>query len=157
MDRSEWRRDAARNALGKLLPRLETQYKNALADDPVRWHQFKNRLNREWGRLFIYLHELYGWQYDFFYTLEQVLDMLIRYWIDRPETMHKLDEQREADPLWFLSEDMIGIVLYVDLFSDNLAGLRNHIPYFEKLGGDLSAPDALIFSSPRGKRRWLCG
>lgn len=134
MDRSEWHREAARNSLGRLLPRLEVNYKNAFADIPVRWNHFKNRLNREWERLFIYLHELYGWQYDFFYTLEQVLDMLIRSWLDRPETMHKLDEKREADPLWFFSEDMIGIVLYVDLFSDNLAGLRNHIPYLEKLG-----------------------
>ncbi|MGB9436813.1 MAG: alpha-amylase family glycosyl hydrolase [Desulfobacterales bacterium] len=134
MDRSEWHREAARNSLGRLFPRLEVNYKHALADSPVRWNHFKNRLNREWERLFIYLHELYGWQYDFFYTLEQVLDMLIRSWLDRPEAMHQIDEQREVDPLWFLSEDMIGIVLYVDLFSDNLAGLRNHIPYFEKLG-----------------------
>ena len=134
MDRSDWHREAARNSLGRLFPRLEVNYKHALADSPVRWNHFKNRLNREWERLFIYLHELYGWQYDFFYTLEQVLDMLIRSWLDRPEAMHQIDEQREVDPLWFLSEDMIGIVLYVDLFSDNLAGLRNHIPYFEKLG-----------------------
>ena len=134
MDRSEWHREAARNSLGRLFPRLEVNYKHALADSPVRWNHFKNRLSREWERLFIYLHELYGWQYDFFYTLEQVLDMLIRSWLDRPEAMHQIDEQREVDPLWFLSEDMIGIVLYVDLFSDNLAGLRNHIPYFEKLG-----------------------
>jgi amylosucrase len=134
MDRSEWHREAARNSLGRLFPRLEVNYKHALADSPVRWNHFKNRLNREWERLFIYLHELYGWQYDFFYTLEQVLDMLIRSWLDRPEAMHQIDEQREVDPLWFLSEDMIGIVLYVDLFSDNLAGLRNHVPYFEKLG-----------------------
>jgi len=134
MDRSEWHRESAHNSLGRLLPRLEVNYKHALADVPVRWNHFKNCLNREWERLFICLHELYGWQYDFFYTLEQVLDMLIRSWLDRPEAMHQLDEQREVDPVWFLSEDMIGIVLYVDLFSDNLAGLRNHIPYFEKLG-----------------------
>ena len=39
----------------------------------------------------------------------------------------------EADPFWYLSEDIVGIVMYVDLFSDNLPGLRNQIPYFEKL------------------------
>ena len=134
MESSEWRREAARNALSRLLPRLEVSHKHSLVDIPVRWNHFKNRLNREWERLFMYLHELYGWQYDFFYTLEQVLDMLIRSWLNRPEALHQIDEQREVDPLWFLSEEMIGIVLYVDLFSDNLAGLRNHIPYFEKLG-----------------------
>ncbi len=150
MDRSEWRREAARNSLGRLLPRLEARYEKALADIPARRNHFNSRLNREWERLFIYLHELYGWQYDFFYTLEQVLDMLIRYWIDRPETMHQLDEQREADPLWFLSEEMVGSVLYVDLFSDNLSGLRNHIPYFEKLGVTYLHLMP-IFSVPRGE------
>ncbi len=150
MDRSEWRSEAARNALSRLLPRLEADHKRSLADIPARWNHFKNRLHREWERLFIYLHELYGWQYDFFYTLERVLDMLIRFWLDRPETMHRLDEQREADPLWFLSEDVVGIVLYVDLFSDNLAGLRNHVPYFEKLGVTYLHLMPL-FSVPRGE------
>ncbi|MFH1980592.1 MAG: alpha-amylase family glycosyl hydrolase [Pseudomonadota bacterium] len=134
MDQYEWRPEAARSALSRLLPRLEDKYKNALSDIPAQWNHFKNRLNREWERLFTHLHELYGWQYDFFYTLEQILDMLIRYWLNRPEALHHLDERREADPLWYLSEKMVGIVLYVDLFSDNLAGLRNHIAYFEKLG-----------------------
>ncbi len=134
MDRHDWRQDAARSSLNRLLPRLEKAYENDLAKTPVRWRQFEHRLNREWERLFGYLHQLYGWQYDFFYTLERVLDMLIRYWLDRPEALQELDEQREANPFWYLSEDVVGIVLYVDLFSDNLSGLHNHIAYFEKIG-----------------------
>lgn len=130
----DWRPEAARNSLKRLLPRLEKSYEKELADIPVQWNRFRNRLNREWERLFAYLHELYGWQFDFYYTLELVIDMLIRYWLDRPSELNQLDEKREADPLWYLSEDMIGIVLYVDLFSNNLSGLRDHIPYFEKLG-----------------------
>jgi amylosucrase len=130
----DWRPEAARNSLKRLLPRLEKSYEKELADIPVQWNRFKNRLNREWERLFAYLHELYGWQFDFYYTLELVIDMLIRYWLNRPSELNQLDEKREVDPLWYFSEDMIGIVLYVDLFSNNLSGLRDHIPYFEKLG-----------------------
>jgi len=134
METYEWRLEAARSSLNRLLPRLEEKHDLAIADVPLQWNHFKNRLNREWERLFICLHQLYGWQYDFFYTLEQVLDMLIDCWLNRPAALRQLDKQREDDPLWFLSEDTIGIVLYVDLFSNNLAGLRNHIPYLEKLG-----------------------
>jgi len=134
MDSYEWREEAAQNSLNRLLPRFENSHETPLADIPIQWDDFKRRLNREWERLFICLHELYGWQYDFFYTLEQVLGLLIDSWLDRPEAMHLLDKQREADPFWYLSEDVAGIVLYVDLFSNNLAGLRKHIPYFEKLG-----------------------
>ena len=69
-----------------------------------------------------------------------------------PEAIHQLHEQHEADPLWFLSEDMIGTAfVYVDIFSEHLAGLRNHIPYFEKLGGDLSAASCHCFRSPHGE------
>lgn len=134
MDRYDWRPGAARDSLKRLLPRLEENHKIEIADMPVQWNHFKNRLNREWERLFMYLHELYGWQYDFFYTLEQVVDMLIQCWLDRPAALKQLDEKREGEPFWFLSENMVGIVLYVDLFSRNLAGMRDHVAYFEKLG-----------------------
>ncbi len=134
MDRNQWQAGAARNSLVRLLPRLEKTHEKELANHPAQWNHFKKRLHQQWERLFSYLHQLYGWQYDFFYTLELILDLLIRYWLLRPAPLRQLDELRESDPGWYLSEDMVGIVLYVDLFSDNLAGLRNHIAYFEELG-----------------------
>ena len=134
MNGEDWRRDAARRSLERLLPRFEAQYRLSLNVVPAAWTRFRKRLDREWPRLFSDLYTLYGWQYDFFYTLERVLDMLIRCWLERPAAMQRLDETRGADPRWYLSEAMVGIVLYVDLFSDNLAGLRRHIPYFKKLG-----------------------
>ena len=61
--------------------------------------------------------------------------------------MKLLDEQRQVDPNWFLSEKVVGIVLYVDLFSDNLTKLKDHIPYFKKL--DLNYLHLMpIFSVP---------
>jgi len=150
MDRNEWLSGAARSSLSRLLPRLEKTYAPELVEMPVQWNHFKNRLNREWERLFNYLQQLYGWQYDFFYTLELILDLLIRYWLKRPASLRQLDEQREADPYWYLSEDMVGVVLYVDLFSNNLAGLHDHIPYIEQLGVTYLHLMPL-FSVPRGE------
>jgi amylosucrase len=134
MARLEWRQAAARSSLERLLPRIEKNHGKRLAGHPQQWQVFKERLEREWDRLFACLHDLYGWQYDFFYTLEQVLDLLVGCWLDRPQALHRRDAAREADPLWYTSENVVGIVLYVDLFSNNLAGLENHISYFEKLG-----------------------
>ena len=135
MNTHDWRSKAAKDSLKRLLPRLETSYEKQIAAVPrSAWTGFKMRLDREWERLFCCLHELYGWQFDFYYTLEQVLDMLIRYRLDRPLALQKLDKKREEDPSWYLSEEMVGIVLYVDLFSNNLTGLQDHIPYFETLG-----------------------
>ena len=134
MEPYEWRHEAAISSLKRLLPRIEKNHEDELIQEAEHWMRFKTRLDREWERLFVCLHELYGWQYDFFYTLEQVLDLLTRYWLARPEPLRQHDTAREADTQWYTSEKVVGIVLYVDLFSDNLAGLENHISYFEKLG-----------------------
>lgn len=130
----DWRPDQARTSLNHILPEVEKAYSADLQQAPHEWHKFKNRLHREWERLFIYLHQLYGWQYDFFYTLERILKSLVQYWLERPSELKLLDEKREAEPTWFMSENMVGGVLYVDLFSDNLAKLDDHISYFKKLG-----------------------
>jgi len=130
----DWRPDQARTSLNRILPEVEKAYSADLQQAPHEWHKFKNRLHREWERLFIYLHQLYGWQYDFFYTLERILKSLVQYWLERPSELKLLDEKREAEPTWFMSENMVGGVLYVDLFSDNLAKLDDHISYFKKLG-----------------------
>ena len=130
----DWRPEQARTSLRRLLPELERDFQAEIDPLAFEWHRFTNRLHREWERLFSYLYDLYGWQYDFHYTLERILRSLIRSWLDRPLDLRRLDEAREAEPDWFHSEKMVGVVLYVDLFSDHLAKLKDHIPYFKKLG-----------------------
>jgi amylosucrase len=146
----DWRPEQARKSLRRLLPELEEAFARELRPVAFDWHRFKNRLHREWERLFSHLHDLYGWQYDFHYTLERILRSLIRSWLDRPEELRRLDEAREAEPDWFQSQEMVGIVLYVDLFSDHLAKLKDHIPYFKKLG--LTYLHLMpLFASPHGE------
>jgi amylosucrase len=131
----DWRPEQARKSLNRILPEAEKTFAAELEQaSHDEWHKFKNRLYREWERLFVCLHQLYGWQYDFFYTLERILNTLVQFWLQRPAELKLLDEKREADPLWFLSENVVGGVLYVDLFSDNLSRLDEHIYYFKKLG-----------------------
>ena len=68
----DWKPEQARKSLSRLLPELEVAFAMQLEPLAFDWHRFKNRLHREWERLFSYLHDLYGWQYDFHYTLETV-------------------------------------------------------------------------------------
>ena len=134
INKYDWRPEQASKSLQRILPGVEKAFAKELQQRPKAWHKFLNRLDREWPRLFTYLHQLYGWQYDFFYTLERILYSLVQFWLERPEELKSFDDLREADPSWFESEKMAGGVLYVDLFSDNLAKLGDHIPYFKKLG-----------------------
>lgn len=133
-DRTGWRTQQARRSLGRILPEMEAKFAAALRPVQGEWRIFKTRLEKEWKRLFTDLHTLYGWQYDFFYTLQQVVRLLIQAWLDRSAELKALDAQREKEPHWFLSENVCGAVLYVDLFSEKLAKLNEHIAYFKKLG-----------------------
>jgi amylosucrase len=145
----DWRPEQARKSLNRILPGAEEKFADRLFEAQGDWQKFKIRLDCQWERLFTYLHALYGWQYDFFYTLERVLCSLVEYWLQRPPELKLLDEKRQVDPNWFLSEKVVGIVLYVDLFSDNLTKLKDHISYFKKL--DLNYLHLMpLFSVPLG-------
>lgn len=56
----DWKPEQARKSLRRLLPELEEEFASQLEPLAFDWHRFKNRLQREWERLFSYLHQLYG-------------------------------------------------------------------------------------------------
>ncbi len=125
----------AEAALERLLPRLRARAGfDGGAQPPARWAELELRLERHWPDLFGPLVRLYGESWDFFYHLEELAHLLARSWTDRPDDLTELDRLREHEPGWLLRPSTVGGALYVDLFSENLPRLREHIPYFEKIG-----------------------
>ncbi|HEU4744508.1 MAG TPA: alpha-amylase family glycosyl hydrolase, partial [Anaerolineales bacterium] len=124
----------ARGALKRLLPRIERELSALISADPAGWQVFSKRLETYFPSLFDLYLRLYQTRYDFFYHLEDLLISLARYWFQRPADLRALDREREAEPLWFQSNRMLGGVCYVDLFAGNLEGVRSKIPYFKELG-----------------------
>ncbi len=111
---------------------IQTHAKPA-ATDPV-WRRFEQRLEQHFPALLSELQILYGARADF---AQHVKDLFLQSYQSlqrRPEDMHILDAQREADPRWFHSEKMLGGVCYVDLYAGNLKGVQARIPYFKELG-----------------------
>jgi len=135
MNHTDWISREAEKSLTRLLPKVREALagEDGILPSDVR-SVFETRMRQHFPRLFRLLVGLYGWQYDFHYHLEQILVTAARAWRERPDYLRKLDALREADPHWFKSEKMVGGVLYVDLFADNLAGLHDHIGYFKRLG-----------------------
>jgi len=129
MDHHDWNGREAMRTLERLMPRIEPMLRGSL---DIR--RFQERMKREFPRLFGLLLHLYGNQYDFFYHLEQILLTSAYFFAHRPADLKELDRRREAEPLWFRSEQMLGGVCYVDLFAGNLNGIREKIPYFQELG-----------------------
>ena len=125
-----WIDEQAALSLNRLLPRLEPSLK-ALADGGTA---FVERLKAHFSVFFERYYLLYGREYDFFYHLEQALQICCEMVTARPADLVALDLERENRPNWFLSEKMMGAVAYVDLFAGDLRGLAERIPYLQELG-----------------------
>jgi amylosucrase len=121
-------------SLQRLLPRLATRYAETAALDPQAWEQFIERLRANFPQLFRLYYQLYANQYDFFYHLEDLLSSMACNWVARPADLKLLDAKRKIEPDWFQSNQMVGGVVYVDLFAVDLNGIRKKIPYFKELG-----------------------
>ena len=128
---STWFKQEGESSLRRLLPRIESKFKDQT--DAVEWEMYVNRLKRHFPRLFTQLYQLYGNKYDFFYDFESILSSATETWLARPAELKALDALRESDPLWYQSNRMIGAMCYVDLFSDDLKGLQERIPYLSEL------------------------
>lgn len=127
----------ANRSLRRIRPKITRRIEAAVPDDlgRVRLHEtIDHRLDEHWITLFRLLYQLYGHHYDFFYYLEDIALTAIDSWLDRPADLKDLDQRRENDPGWYLSERMAGGSLYVDLFSGDLRRLRESIPYLRDLG-----------------------
>lgn len=126
-----WERQSA-TSLSRLLPRLEERFRDRV--ELVEWQSYLERVKVHFPHLFRLLYQLYGSQYDFFYHLENILATATSMWLERSDDLKALDVMRQADPLWYQSNRLVGAMCYVDLFAGNLQGLRDRIPYLTELG-----------------------
>ena len=136
--------------LSRLQPRLEKSFQGFVKEHPDQWALFLNRLGQHFPKLFEILLHLYSNQYDFFFHLESLLHIITQSFIDRSESLKRMDIAREEDPLWFQDHKMLGGVCYVDLFAGNLEGIRKRISYLKELG--LTYLHLMpLFRSPEGE------
>lgn len=95
---------------------------------------FLERLEQHFPALVSKLHHLYADKYDFFFHLEKLVIILASAFASRKKDLKMRDQQRLLQPNWYRSEKMLGMALYVDLFSGDLKKLKEKIPYFQSLG-----------------------
>ncbi len=127
-----WFRKHGATSLRRLLPRLEARFADAV--EPDEWAGFRHRVEEHFPQIFSCLFRLYGRQYDFFFHLESIVASAAEMWLERPTQLKAHDALRATDPYWYQSHRMLGGMCYADLFSDDLEGLREGIPYLKELG-----------------------
>lgn len=95
---------------------------------------FLIRLERYFADFYEPFAHLYQNHSNFEKQLEKIGQLLLEQYAARPESLKKLDLEREITPDWFQRETMLGGIYYVDLFAGSLEGVRQHLPYLQELG-----------------------
>ncbi len=90
---------------------------------------FEKRLHKHMDELKWLYIELYN-NYD---MLAELIDEMRSFYEERDIDLKKRDELRERDGgKWYKSNDMLGMMLYIDNFAGNINGVSKKIDYIEK-------------------------
>ena len=95
---------------------------------------FYTRLGANFYAIYSLFNQLYGDREDFQQQLQRLVSVMATQYIARHATLKSLDSAREQDHHWFLSQEWVGMALYLDGFAGNLVGLANRLPYLQELG-----------------------
>jgi len=88
--------------------------------------------------LLLYLYsKLYAKANDHKKGFMEILKLIISSYQERDSNLIKRDRAKEKKGTWFLSNELVGMSLYVDRFSGNLKGLSKRIDYLQDLGINL--------------------
>ena len=60
--------------------------------------------------------------------------MLRDFYRKRPEEFKQRDLEKEAEPDWYYTNDMVGMQIYADAFADDLKGVTAHLDYLKETG-----------------------
>nr|WP_136250573.1 alpha-amylase family glycosyl hydrolase [Ningiella ruwaisensis] len=113
---------------------LKSNETNIDALTPAHKKLFLARLDEHFAALFELYYQVYGWQYDFHFHIQSLVQTLIAGFKERPAHLKTKDKQKLAQPHWYKSEKMLGIACYVDLFGGDLKKLKKRLPYFKSMG-----------------------
>lgn len=112
-----------------LLKELTLRYaKRKVAPD------FLPRLEKHFDDFYTPFVKVYGNDLKTIPWIIEAFDIAIQHATKRRSPLTIKDKEREEDPFWFKSNDLVGAMLYVDLFADNLSDMKDKIPYLKELG-----------------------
>lgn len=96
---------------------------------------FFTRLVANTSAIHFLYNELYGKHTAANFT--SLLETIINAYKKRSSTAKNKDEEKETAGNWFLSNELVGMSLYVDRFCGSIANLGGKLEYFKKLGVNL--------------------
>ncbi len=131
-----------------LLNDILTEIESDIKDKNLQY--FYTRLGANFYAIYSLFHQLYGKRADFKAQLTQLVKVLLQSYIARSQKLRKLDQAREKNHDWFLSQQWVGYALYCKEFSGDLKGLKTKLSYLQDLGINM-LHIMPILDCPKGK------
>ena len=111
---------------------------------------FISRLNAGMASITHLYYQIYSSHPKKDEIFEQLIATLVRTYQSREKDLRKRDEEKAKKGNWFLSNELVGMSLYVDRFAGDLPQLKTKLPYLEELGINFLHLMPL-FESPAGE------
>lgn len=90
--------------------------------------RYKKRFEKYYDELKWLYTELYGNDAMF----AELCDNMKLFYDERKEELKKIDHAREQEPDWYKSNEMLGMMFYIDNFAGNMKGVEEKLDYIEK-------------------------
>jgi len=102
------------------------------------------------GTIYDLYKDIYGNHPKGEISFSRLLDVIIAAYVTRSATLKTKDKEKAEKGIWFLSNEIAGMSLYVDRFCGSIKNLESKLDHFNKLGVNLLhlLP---VFESPAGE------
>ena len=109
--------------------------------------EFQKRFDARYDELQWLYYSLYGEDEN---ALGWLVSAMVDFYEERNTSLKKLDREREKNPDWYKGNDMLGMMMYSNLFADTLQGVRKKLDYIRGCGVNYLHLMPLL-DSPEGK------
>ena len=92
----------------------------------------KSRFHKRMSRHLDELEMLYMGLYHNSSMFAELCKQLKCFYDERKSSLKESDLKREADSGWYKQNDMLGMMLYIDNFAENIKGVEDRLDYIEK-------------------------
>lgn len=135
-------------------PKSKHQISGSSSSENSSTKSLNTTFNSRWEQEVEPIYQLYQSIYhshpkaeEYFHKLHESLEKFAK---ERPAEFKKRDQEKLKRSHWFLSNELMGMSLYVDRFCGNLKNLKGKLDYFEELGINFLHLMPL-FQSPEGE------
>ena len=118
-----------------LLNRILDQLRPDIREQDLR--HFYTRLGANFYGIYLLFHQLYSQRPDFEAHMLRLVEVMATNYMRRPARLKRRDIEREGNHHWFLNQHWVGMALYASAFADDLAGVKERLPYLQELGVNL--------------------